>query len=273
MDRFLRCAAGWVSAAGVMMMLAGAARADERKYTYSNEAKTLPQGEWEVEPWATMRSRKEAGEYRHWDFRLEVEHGITDRLTGAVYLNFEYEGHRDVPQLKDEHEFKYESTSLEAKYKLTDPVADLVGTLLYGEITLESDEYELELKGILNKEIGDLSLVYNFIFESELEKEIEPSGEEEWEKEFLIEQTFGASLRVLEPFNFGGEFVMRSPWEDGFEDRGQTVYFVGPNAHFRSSSWWATLTVLKQVDLSSTDDLDLDHWTKYEVRLIIGIDF
>ena len=66
---------------------AAAARADDRKFTYSYEAKTLPQGTWEFEQWATLQYRKEKGVFNTLKLREEIEYGITDRLNAAIYLN------------------------------------------------------------------------------------------------------------------------------------------------------------------------------------------
>jgi hypothetical protein len=63
--------------------------ADERFFTYSYEATSvLPKGGIEFEQWITYRGQKEVGIYARWDFREEIEYGVTDRYTTALYLNF-----------------------------------------------------------------------------------------------------------------------------------------------------------------------------------------
>lgn len=259
---------------GMTAVWSVSASADERKFTYSNEAKVLPEGTFEFEPWITLRARKEEGTFRAWDLRAELEYGVTDRLTAAFYLNFEAEQVSDVPGLPDEHEFEFEGVSIEGKYKLSDPSADLLGTLAYVEVSAEDDELELELKAVASKHLGSFTLAYNFVFEVEREEEEEPSGDKEWETEYIVQNTLGVSYDVLPAFAVGLEGVTRSAYEGkiSLSANDGTAYFAGPNVHLSLPSAWATLTVLRQVDLAD-DGLDLDHYEKYEVRLIVGVSF
>lgn len=253
------------------VLAAGAvpASADERKFTYSYEAKTLPEGSWEFEQWITLRARREAGAFRHWDLREEVEYGLTDRLNTALYLNLTYKANRDVPGLPNEHELEFEGVSSEWKYKLTDPSVDPVGALLYGELTAgQEDEIELEFKGVFSREVGPFTFAYNFVFEIERARETQPSGRKKWETEFGVAHTLGASYAILSGLGVGVEALAVVPLDEDFSRAGQNVYFLGPNAHVAMGPWWATLTFLLQVG-----DKDLDSHELYEVRLMVGVNF
>jgi len=98
-----------LSAVVVAAIVASSATAfaDERKFTYSEEAKTLPQGSWEFEQWATHLSHVEEGRFWQLDFREEVEYGVTDRFTLAAYLNMSILSAHDVPGLENETEFEF----------------------------------------------------------------------------------------------------------------------------------------------------------------------
>jgi hypothetical protein len=48
---------------------------------------------------------------------------------------------------------------------------------------------------------------------------------------------------------------------------------VGPNVHYSSGSWWATLTVLTQVSFGRGYEFTDGDNTKWQVRLIFGINF
>ena len=117
-----------------------AARADERLFTYVQEAEVLPKGGLEFEQWLTHRRGKANGVFAAWDFREELEYGLTDRLTVAGYLNFKSthsEGVTDskgVPQT-DESGIEFEGVSTELKYQLLNPNTKPIGLLLYGEAT------------------------------------------------------------------------------------------------------------------------------------------
>ncbi len=264
----------WAALAAVTVTAAAAAPAgaDERKFTYSYEARTLPAGAHEFEQWATLRSRKEGGVYRSWDFREEVEYGLLDRLTVAVYLNWEYEAYRHVPGLGSEHEVEFETVSNEWKWKLTDPSADLLGSLLYAEWAI-GEEYEAELKGVLSKDLGDFTAAYNFVLEWEREEEEDALGRKERESEWTISHTAGLSWAPAPGFALGVEALSRTMFEHSLAHSEHTAYFWGPNVHVASGSWWATLTFLKQVDLQEHRGLELEDHEKYEVRLIVGVSF
>jgi len=258
-------------ALAALMAAAGAAsaRADDRKFTYSYEAKTLPQGTWEFEQWATLQAGKEAGRWDTWLLREEIEVGITDRLNAAIYLNSEYQSHSGVPGFEDEHAFGFKSMSTEWKYKVSDPSADVLGSLLYAELAFSDSEYEIETKLVLSKELGRFTLAYNFIYEAELKQE--PDESPEWRWEHILSNTLGASYALSERVSVGVEAmdVFRSTPIEGEKTH---AYFAGPNVHVSSGSWWATLTVLRQLSVNGLELTDGDN-TKWQVRLIFGVNF
>ena len=255
-----------------IVALTAPAGADERKFTYTYQAKTLPKGGLEFEQWATVRTEKEDGGFLRIDFREEIEYGITDRLTTAFYLNLEYLRTDGVTGVEDEKEFELEGVSSEWKYRLTD-AASPVDLLLYGELGIGEHEQELEAKFVVSKDVGPWSFAYNFILELEREEEEEPSGETEWERESEIAHSFGVSYGVGSGVSLGLEGVARKLMEGTFKETESHAYFIGPNVHVATKEWWATLTFLKQVDIMENSGLDLDHLEKFEVRLIFGIHF
>lgn len=257
---------------GIVALLSIPAGADERKFTYSTEPKTLPKGGLEFEQWATLRTGKEDGDFVRVDLREEIEYGITDRLTTAFYVNLEYLDSEGVTGVEDETEFEFEGVSSEWKYRLTDPTA-AVGLLLYGEVGVGEHEQEVEFKLVAGKDVGDWTFAYNFITELEREEEEEPTGETEWEKESEIAHSFGVSYRVAAGVNIGVEGLARLLMEGTFKETESHAYFIGPNVHVASKAWWATLTFLKQVDIKENSGLDLERLEKYELRLIFGLNF
>ena len=258
-----------LTCAATVLVLACAlpAGADERKFTYSYESKTLPEGVLEFEQWITLKTRREADTFRKWQFREELEYGLLDSLTTALYLNWEVE-----TATGSETEREFETVSSEWKYKLMDASADPVGLLLYAEIAAGPEEQELELKLVLDKQLGDFRFAYNLVLEFEREEEEEPTGETEWEKESAVAHTFGISYQANPNFAVGAEGYLEQAFEGTFKEEERLVLFAGPNLHVASGSWWATLTALRQVDVQS-EGLDLDGHEQYEFRIIVGVNF
>src|SRR5260370_640687 len=129
-----------VVAACLVLSVLPAAQADDRKFTYSYEAKTLPKGGWELEQWATLQEGKESGRWTTLLLRTEIEYGITDHLNASIYLNAEYQANHDVPGEDDVHDFVFASMSTEWKDKLTDPAADPIGSLRHRGLVVSNDK-------------------------------------------------------------------------------------------------------------------------------------
>ncbi|MBI3854713.1 MAG: hypothetical protein HY293_03370 [Planctomycetes bacterium] len=260
-----------MAALAAALLCAGAslARADERKFSYSYEAKTLPQGSWEFEQWGTLQTRKDAGIWNTLLLREELEYGITDRLNAAIYLNSEYQGNTGAPGFDNERSFGFKSMSTEWKYKVSDPSSDLVGSLLYAELAFSNEEYEIEAKLVFSKEAGPFTFAYNFIYEAELERETGASPE--WRWEHILSNTLGASWSISPNFAVGLEALDIARFSI-IEHASTHAYYAGPNLHVASGSWWATLTFLKQVSFNGLDLSDGDN-TKYSFRLVFGVNF
>src|SRR5262252_10920594 len=56
------------------------ARADEAIFAWTYTTDLLPKGRWEFEQWMTARWEKEHGTYDVFDFREELEFGVTDNF-------------------------------------------------------------------------------------------------------------------------------------------------------------------------------------------------
>jgi len=232
------------------LLFTATAPASERRFTYVYEATTQPKGAFEFENWVTW---KEGDSGSVFDFRHELEYGVTDRFQLALYLaDWRVEDDRAV----------YRNSALEMVYNLTNPTTDLLGSALYGEIQLGDRKFELEGKVILQKNIGRWVLAYNATIEAEWE------GETSWhfdERKGVFEQTAGASYQFSPRFLVGAEILHEIEFED-WSETGDHVVYAGPNASWRTKGFWVTVTPLFQLTgLSSEPD--------FQTRLIVGIDF
>lgn len=252
------------------------ARADERFFTYVYETEVLPKGKWEFEQWLTYRKGFPDGDRNFsqhiWDFREEIEYGLTERLSVAGYLNFRNEQFVARSEgFQDTSEFNFKGVSAEFKYQLLNPNTKPVGLALYFEPTYNGNEQELEYKVLLSKNLVDKwVLAANVSYEQEWEHE-----EGVTEKESVLEFTAGAAYRLTPHWSVGLEGRYHSVYQGlGFNDHLGTGWFVGPNVHYGSSKWWATLTVLPQVAGHPRDGgINRTEHQTYEARLIFGINF
>src|ERR1043165_9263681 len=117
------------------------ARADEKRFSYSYEPETLPQGAAEFEQWITLRTQRTKGgdvqqqSYNKWELREELEYGVTDNYSISLYLNTAAESFRDFSQTPpaDTSTFRFDGISIENRYMVLNPAAHAVGLTLYLE--------------------------------------------------------------------------------------------------------------------------------------------
>lgn len=246
------------------------ASADERFFTYVYEADTLPEGGWELEQWVTHQNGRDDQDYAAWNFRTEIEHGITSDLTGALYLNWD-SIRIDRSNGESESDTKFKGVSAELMYAFLSPVLDPVGLAAYLEYTTDGTDNELEAKLIASKELGPIVLAANGVYEMEWERENQRT-EEEASLQFVL----GAAYKLSPQWSLGVEARNKSAYPGGLDLNGQEFqsWSVGPNVHFGSPKWWATLTVLPQVwgnGDGSRGGRNLVHEEEVEIRLIFGI--
>jgi hypothetical protein len=250
------------------------ANADERFFTYLQDADVLPKGGTEFEQWITLREGHPGGDRQYdqylWDFREEIEHGFTDRLSGSVYLNF---GQNRVvaqqPGLSDSSDFSFKGISGELKYQLVNPNTKPVGVALYFEPTYNGNEKELEYKLIVSKTIADKwVLAANAVFEQEWEEEDGAT-----KKESVAEFVLGAAYRFTPNWSVGLEGRYHAVYEGAsLNDHLGTGIFLGPNIHYATPKWWSTFTLLPQIGGHPSDGgINRTEHQTFEARLIFGI--
>ncbi|HEY4103251.1 MAG TPA: hypothetical protein VGM44_05140, partial [Polyangiaceae bacterium] len=133
------------------------ARASERHFGFTYESSVLNPGTAELAPWTTVRAGR-ADYYNAIDGRIEFNYGLMKNLEGAFYWNFSSVA-EDVlvpgaTQLSRLNDSEFDSFSLDLKYKLSDPVADAIGSALYLEGTLGPLIAGVEGRVILDRQVG-----------------------------------------------------------------------------------------------------------------------
>ncbi len=243
----------YVIAVLCLCAVAADTRAGGRRFTYTYEALTMPKGMWEYEQWVTWKTAKENNrDFDRFDFRHEIEYGVTDNFQLALYLaDWRYE------ESPGKHRGDFRDVALEAIYNLTSPVTDPIGLALYGEVAVGDEKLKLEGKLIVEKDLGPLVLAYNAIIEAEWEGHhfVEDKGE--------IEQTLGISYQFSPRFMVGAELLHELAMPDWAGIQGKGVLYAGPNFSYRAEKWWATLTPLFQVS-------DVESEPDFQMRLLVG---
>jgi hypothetical protein len=164
---------------------------------------------------------------------------------------------------------RFDTAGVEAIFLMSNPVKDAIGSGLYGEINVGEHEIEFEPKILLHKDIGQWTLAYNLI----LETEVEGIGrDEESEVEGVLGHAMGASYSLSPAWRIGGEMTIESVYENWNHYEGTSVY-AGPVVSYQGEqigktnwSWWATVTPAFQLS-SQADQPD------FKLRLIFGIIF
>ena len=219
---------------GPLIFPGSLARAGDRKFAYTYEATTMPKGSLEFENWVTWKSY---GDGDRFDFRHEIEYGVTDDFQIALYFaNWRYEDRGG----KSDSTFK--STSIEAIYAMTNPTEDILGSALYLEAGIGEEELFVEGKLLLQKNFGRWIVAGNSIIESEWEGEdldnlTEVKGE--------LAQTLGISYQFCPSFSAGFEGLMEIEIKD-WQDSGDLAVYLGPNLSWRKGSFFVTVAALWQ---------------------------
>lgn len=236
--------------------------AGERRFTYVYEATTAPEGEIEIENWVTWKTTPEDGKRGdEFDFRHEIEFGVTDRLQLGIYVA-DWKVLDSVASGEDGTQAIYQDSAIEAIYNLTNPVTDSIGSAIYGEVKLGDQTFELEGKVILQKNFGPIEVAYNATIEAEWEGDRFGNFDE---RTGTFEQTLGASYQFTPNFFLGAEFLHEIEFAD-WEEQGDSIVYLGPNASFRYNRFYLTSTALVQAT-------NVDGEPDFQLRTIVGFHF
>jgi hypothetical protein len=256
------------------------ATADERRFTYSYEPEVLPKGALEFEQWITLRTQRtkdaevKQDNYNLWEFREELEYGVTDNYSVSLYLNTASESFRDYSKSPSEDlsSFDFKGVSIENRYMVLNPANHTVGLTLYLEPRYSGEEFELEEKIIIGQRHGDWKWAFNLTHATEWAGHFH-STEGELEASFGVTRDLGKHWSVGLEVRDHNELPEYSKWEN-------TALFLGPVVSYRQEKWWAALTVMPQIygaNFGENPDghshLELEGHEKLNVRLLIGISF
>ena len=248
--------------------------AQDRVFTYTYQSGVLNKGQKEIEIWSTLSNGRD-NFYRGLSHRMEYEVGLGGKLQTSFYLNYGYNTavteENGIQIFNNNTEYSF---SNEWKLKLTDPVANRIGSALYFEYTLSPTETEFEGKIILDKQTGKFLHAFNLVGEYEMGKEFIPTGtklKSENEGELFVELNYGLSYRLNNKFSFGLEAMNQnqiadSKWEN-------SVLLLGPCFSYTTNGFWVNLTCMPQIANLKGGGLELNDHERLQTRLIFSYAF
>lgn len=231
------------------------ALADPRPFTFVYD--TYPHGTegFEFEQFITWENGEDEDVI---EFAEEVEFGLADNFDVGIYLPI-----WSITSGDGDTDVEFQAIAVETIFYVTNPIEDLIGVGLYNEVKVGQGELEFEQKLLLHKDIGNWTLGYNLVLETELEHLF--GDDEEVEVEGVLEHVLGVSYALGGPWRVGGEAEIASEYENWSHYEGTTAY-AGPNVSYQRENWYVTSTALFEV---GGDDEEPDFiW-----RAIIGIEF
>lgn len=254
----------WIVLSAALVILAFAAsgaRADRRYFVQSYTPYLGESGELELEAHSIARSGQGDSTGTAWENRIEFEYGVTDRLTGAMYLNFVQ------PQGADASS-KFDGPSLELIYQLSEPGELFVDPAAYFEVRANGSEVEMEPKLLLGKRIHQLVTVVNLVGEFEHVH----AGEDKGTTEKALGLTVGMSREIGKVFAIGLEGVYTREFQDEGPDDSRVL--LGPTINLQTPKIQLALGWHPQItgNPESSGGLNLTDFPRSEVRLTLGVD-
>jgi hypothetical protein len=235
------------------------ASATERRFAFTYETTTTPKGGLEFENQITWQhiGTPGAGHTDLFEFRHELEYGVTDRFQVALYpFNWQY-NRRD----EEGHQTRWAHSGLELIYRMTEPTSFL-GSALYAEVVAGEESLEVEGKLLLEKTLGNWHIDYNLILEAAWEGNRFGHYDSHHGE---LAQSLGLSYDVSKHLSLGAEVLHEIPIPNWSETEGSNV-FIGPNASLRVGRVFITATALFQVS-------NVEGEPDAQIRVITGFDF
>ena len=226
----------------LVLLLAPGAFGDQRSYVWTYEYKTVARGVAELESYFTTSAPDidDLEGNTSVEHRIELEVGMTNRFDFAVYQIFEQPAGGN---------FKYKRYQLRSRYRIGEKGQLPVDPLIYVEYKGQPDfsEHGIELKLILAKDIGNLNIAVNPVFEVEREHD-------EWEAK--VAYAAGASYRLNRLLRVG---VEAKGSENG--------HYLGPVVSHGVEDLWITLgSAFGYAGIKEGK-------AEFQIRMLLGIGF
>jgi hypothetical protein len=235
-------------------------------FTYTTD--TLPPGGVEIEQYVDMeplRARNASSgalqEYLASAFLTEVEIGIAPRLELGLYITIVPD---NASQVSDAALFPQEGSGLKQRlrYVFADPDEWPVDVGVYGELSENEREVELEAKVLLQKRIGKLRIAANISGEYEFyfrNDGTDPNADfTNRQREFVLNPSAGITYELDPKFHLGIDSWLAGEYPTNPSPATRT-FGLGPEAYVGPAYminfgriWWAVGAYARVTDVSHT---------------------
>jgi len=217
--------------------------ADARSFVWTYEYQTMPQKTWEIEYYFTCAvpdlDKSSVNTLKQW---LELEYGITNNWDVAMYQMYK------INNKQSETDSGYDGFKIRTRYRFGGEGKFIVDPLIYLEYIRDPDFNKpdvIEMKLVLAKDIGNLNISYNQIFERNLERRGKSDSE----------YALGVSYRLTSALRMGIE-------SKGSYNKQENA--IGPVLSWSGRKCWFSLGGIWGMN-KRTDDL--------QTRVIVGMPF
>ncbi len=224
---------------GALALLAvpGLARAADRHFIYNYETGVENAGEKDLETYTFYLFGRDTF-YSALKQQIEFETGLGDGVQTSLYLNFAQELVQDPSGgVQQSGGPLLDGVSNEWKFKLADCVADPLGAGFYLEPEFEPDDFELEMKLLLDKRMGSWLWVFNLLAAPAFDY-ADRGGS------FLLRPSMGLGCFLSDSVFIGIE----SMDENFYDSRPmRSVFSLGPCLQYSGKDWWVEIAFLPQL--------------------------
>jgi len=237
-------------------LLAGTAQADRRYFVETYTPYLSPAGEVELEIWSALLRGQGDSTSTAWENRAEFEYAVTDRLTGAFYLNYVQDPGGAL---------RFDGPSVELIYTLAERGKLPFDPALYFEMRENGDEVELEPKLLVGLQHGPIVAAVNVVGEFE--------SAHGGDTEKVLRTTLGVSRDFGARFALGVEGSYRRLFEDAAGN--PSALFLGPTINLQADELQLAFGWHPQIwgDPQTAASLNLSDYSRSEFRIILGMEF
>jgi hypothetical protein len=252
---------------------ASTSQATPRNLPFTYNYETNAEGEGEIETYVDLVPLKADGagpgvqNVLVSQFQEEFEYGITDRLELGLYVTFAPPpagNYQYIPTLTEGNGSKQR-----LRYRFSDAGKLPIDIGVYGELTENENEFEIEAKLILQKRFGKFAIAANVVGEHEFYY----SGRNDW----ILDPSAGFWYQVTPTFQPGFEWWMYKEWSDQAPAGGafnlDDQQYVGPAVLLNLGRiWWTSGAYLRVSDIHHTLNADnMDAFGNVWFRTVIGV--